>query len=251
MFEFLTAAQWGMRWARTPVVEKLGDPECYVHHTAGAHPAAAVEAFRQLNEYAINVKGYSAVDYDILVHRNPYTGQVTIGEARGPWRSAATLDRNEEGEAVCLLGYFQPGHRLSRQPHADEVEGVARGIKWGIDKGWIAKSAKILGHRDNPVHLNATTCPGDYLYAKLPTIRSRVAQLLAPPPPPSEDPDVISYNEIKNTTTAPSVEAVLAGTADRWLNAALLKAALFDVTGSDEYDQAAAVKLDAAVKRVD
>jgi hypothetical protein len=72
-----------------------------------------------------------------------------------------------------------------------------------------------------------------------------------PPTPPSEDPDVIGYNEIKAITTAPPVAAVVAGQADRWLMAALLKATLFDVTGSDEYDQAAALKLDAAVKRAD
>lgn len=173
-----------MTWARPPIAEKLPDPECYVHHTAGATRNDAVVAFRELNAYAQNVKGYSALDYDVLVHRSPTTGVVTIGEGRGKWMSAATLDRNELGEAVCVLGYFHPGHALSRQPHPDELEGTAKAIVWGIEQGWISLPNIILGHRDNPAHPGATPCPGDFLYSWLPWIRARVDELMAPPPPP-------------------------------------------------------------------
>jgi hypothetical protein len=189
-FRYLRAAEWGMRWARPPIAEKLSDPEAYVHHSAGAHVNDAVTAFRALNEYAINTKGYSALDYDVLVHRDKVTGLVTIGGGREGWLSAATLDRNELGEAICVLGYFQPGHQLSRQPHDDEIEGVALAIVWGIKHGWISPDAKILGHRDNPAHPGATSCPGDYLQAQLPTIRARVAELLAPPEDDMEPLDV-------------------------------------------------------------
>lgn len=189
MVRYLTALEWGMRWARPPVAERTPDAEVYVHHTAGGlmSPDAAT-AFRLLNEYAITAKGYSALDYDVLVHYHPPTDTLTLGEGRGPWMSAATLDRNEQGEAVCVMGYFHPGHKLSRQPFPEEVEGVALGIKWGIDMGWISRTASILGHRDNPAHPGATGCPGDYLYAKLPTIRGRVAELLNPAPPTPGDP---------------------------------------------------------------
>lgn len=185
-FRYLTAKDWGMQWARPPIAEKLLDGECFVHHSAGAHVDDAVQAFRNLNNYAIDQKGYSALDYDVLVHRNKATGLVTIGEGRGPWMSAATLDRNEQGEAICLLGYFHPGHTLSRQPHPDELEGVALAIVWGMVNGWLAPNTKIMGHRDNPAHPGATGCPGDYLQAKLPSIIARVAELLAPPPQPPE-----------------------------------------------------------------
>lgn len=182
---YLTAEQWGMRWARPSAAEKLPDAECYVHHTGGEMRDAAAAAFRRLNEYAINVKGYSALDYDVLVHYEPAGDVLTIGEGRGRWMSAATLDRNEQGEAVCIVGNFE-----TRAPAAIEVEGVALGIVYGIRNGWITPDAQILGHRDNPAHPGATACPGKFLYAQLPTIRTRVAELLAPPRPPlipSED----------------------------------------------------------------
>lgn len=183
-YRYMTAAEWGMRWARAPQREVLRDPECYVHHVGGAAymdgDAAAV--FRWLNEYAINSKGYSALDYDVLVHYDRTTDVCTIAEGRGDWMSAATRDRNEEGEAVVLCGNTQ-----LREPHPAELEGIAQGIVLGIQRGWIAPDAQILGHRDNPAHPKATACPGDYLYAALPQIRARVAELLAPPPDEGDD----------------------------------------------------------------
>jgi len=188
---YLRAEEWGMRWARPPVAERLLDPEVYVHHRAGSRggPDAAA-AFRAMNEGAIRNKGYSATDYDFLVHYWEPTDTLTIGEARGKWLSAATRDRNEEGEAICVLGYFHPGHALSEQPHPMEIEGVALAIKWAIDLGFVARDARILGHRDNPRHPGATGCPGDYLYAHMGTIRQRVALLLAGPQPPEIVPPV-------------------------------------------------------------
>lgn len=180
-YRYLRADEWGIRWARPPIAEKLPDVETFVHHTAGGQLSPdAAQAFRLLNEYAITQKGYSALDYDVLVHYNPVTDVCTIGEGRGKWMSAATLDRNEQGEAVCVLGYFHPGHALTRHPHPAEVEGTARAIVWAIQEGWISSATSILGHRDNPAHPGATGCPGDYLQAELPTIRRRVAELLAP-----------------------------------------------------------------------
>lgn len=181
---YLSAADWQMRWARPPLAEKLPDPECYVHHTGGGQlsPDAAT-AFRALNDYAINVKGYSALDYDVLVHYDPARDVLTIGEGRGKWLSAATLDRNEQGEAVCVIGNFE-----ARVPYPAEVEGTARGIVYGIEQGWISSFATILPHRDNPAHPGATACCGRFLIAQLPVIRARVAELLTPQPPEDDMP---------------------------------------------------------------
>lgn len=187
-FRYLTPDEWGMTWVRPGVPEKLNDPEAYIHHAGGADwmHDDAVTVFRQLNSYAQQGKGYSAVDYDILVHYSRGTDVVTIGGARCEWMSAATAGRNEEGEAICLCADTE-----AREPLDVELEGLALAVVYGIDKGWIARDAAVLGHRDNPAHPNGTQCPGKFLYAELPTIRARVAELLTPPPPPTaEDPDM-------------------------------------------------------------
>lgn len=197
-FRYATAKEWGMTWKRPAVPEKLADPEAYVHHSAGGRLSLdAFTAFRMLNRMAQDSKDYSALDYDILVHRNVSTGLITIGGGREEWMSAATLDRNEAGEAICLLGYFHPHHSLSEYPTDDEIEGIARAIVWGMEKGWIGKTAKILGHRDNPAHLNATACCGDYLYGELPTVRGIVDRILnikpVPVPTPKPLPTPATY----------------------------------------------------------
>lgn len=184
-YRYLTNREWGIRYTvAVPRTERIPDPEGTLHHTAGnpMHNMDAKLAFRALNEAAIR-DGYWCVAYDILVHEQKFPNGdvlVTIGEGRGPWMSGATLDRNEQTEAICAMGYFHPGHNLSERPSPWMFEGIARAFAWGIQKGWIVPSPNIYGHRDNPAHPGATVCPGDYLWIMLPWIRSRVQQLLQP-----------------------------------------------------------------------
>src|SRR5690606_29631041 len=164
-FRYMRNTEWGIWYAHPPLTEKLGDPEVFYHHTAGSHLGTSLEVLRRMNEADI-ARGYACIGYDIVVHRDVTTGVGTIAEGRGGFRSAATLDRNEEGEAICLVGHFHPGAPLkySRHPHPDELEGLALATVWGIERGWIASSYAPFGHRDNPAHPGATACPGDYLY---------------------------------------------------------------------------------------
>jgi hypothetical protein len=222
---YLRAAEWGFRG--TPRAEAKPDAECFVHHTGSELRGTAAECFRALDAYAINVKGYSGgLDYDVLVHYDPTLDVVTVGEGRGPYMSAATLDRNEQGEAVCIVGNFEV-----RQPHPAEIEGVALGIKYGIDNGWIARDAQILGHRDNPAHPGATACPGRHLYAHLPAIRTRVAALLNPPPAQEDPMKVIRHGRHGATY-------VTNGMTKTWLNEGLAAAvAIARFGGIEDVDE--------------
>ena len=218
-FRYLTAAEWGMTWARPPQGEARPDPEAYVHHAGGATwmRGDAITIFRQLNTYAQQGKGYAAVDYDILVHYDEAKDLVTIGGGRQEWMSAATRDRNELGEAICLCANTDV-----RDPRAAEVEGIALAIKWGTDKGWIAKDAAILGHRDNPAHPGATACPGKYLYAQMPAIRRRVGALLNPPEVDVNwNPDAATVASI---TQMPGVADTVANKYNTWAVIGLVKA---------------------------
>lgn len=190
--KFLRADEWGRHLIHAMSPEMLNDPETYVHHTAGNPNSGAAPdvAMRQLQDFSHN-RGYATVAYDTVCHYGA-NGIFTIMEGRGAMRSAATRDRNEIGEAICMMGYFQPGHSLSASPHPREVEGLAWGIAWMIEQGWSSLGTLILGHRDNPSHPSATSCPGDYLYEKIPNIREMVKGILAPtaPPPPPTLPPV-------------------------------------------------------------
>lgn len=196
---FRSAADWGIKWKRPPVAERLADPETYIHHTAGGRFGLDPEqAMRSLQQWYHDVKNYSTIAYDVMVHRNVADDTVAILGAREGWLSAATRDRNDIGEAVCLFGYFTPGHQLSERPTARELEALAFAVAWSIENNWSARDTKVMGHRENPAHPGDTTCPGDYLFPHVASIGARARQLLdmanapaptpTPPPPPPPTP---------------------------------------------------------------
>jgi hypothetical protein len=202
-YRVIEGRDWGMRWARPPIAQTMPVSEVFVHHTAGRDPAlsttGAAAAFKALNEYAIQTKGYSAVDYSMLVHTDKARA-TTIGEARGQWTPAATLDRNRQSKAVCLFGWFHPPdpaadwtRTSARRPYPNELEAAACSIVWMIERGWVTRTPTILGHRDNPSHPGATSCPGDYLQHALPIIRQHVTRLLTPPAPTPPEEDDMKY----------------------------------------------------------
>lgn len=189
--DFIRAEEWGIKWKRPPVKEGLADEETYIHHGAGGRFGNdAAEAMRRLQRWYHDRKNYSTIAYDIMVHRSLSTGRVAVCGAREGWLSAATLNRNDIGEAICLFGYFHPGHLLSEHPSAREIEALAFAVAWSIAHGWSAPDTKVLGHRDNPKQTTDTSCPGDYLYPHVPHIARRAFELLdiasAPPPKPPD-----------------------------------------------------------------
>ena len=185
--EFHRAADWGIEWKRPPVSEGLADPETYIHHGAGSRMGNDHgQAMRNLQAWYHDVKNYSTVAYDVMVHRNLADGTIGIMGGREGWLSAATADRNDIGEAICLFGYFSPGHQLSEQPTAGEVEALAFAVAWSIEMGWSALNTKVMGHRDNPAHPGATGCPGDYLYPHVPWIGRRAIEILQEANQPQE-----------------------------------------------------------------
>lgn len=198
-FRYITVEDWGGEWVRPPVYETPMDPEGFLHHTAGnpMSDRTAEEAFQTLNKFAQTGKGYSFLDYDMLVHYESARDLVTIGEGRGEWLSAATRDRNELGEAVVVLGYFHPGSAHSQAPQWYHVEGAARAFVKLVEWGLLRPDFKLLGHRDNPAHPGVTGCPGDYWYpGPFADLQYKIDIMLIKEP---ENNDMNNYIRIKGT----------------------------------------------------
>jgi hypothetical protein len=192
---FIRASEWGIVWKRKPVKEGLADSETYIHHGAGGRMGNDhKQAMRTLQKWYHDSKNYSTIAYDVMVHRSLGDDTVAICGAREGWLSAATEDRNDIGEAICLFGYFHPGSALSEQPTERELEALAFAVAWSIEMGWSAPDTKVLGHRDNPAHPGASSCPGNYLYPHVQAIGRRAQELLAlanKPPEPEPEPTPI------------------------------------------------------------
>jgi N-acetylmuramoyl-L-alanine amidase len=167
--EITSRSAWGSLKTTIPVLNGAL-PKVYIHHTAGHFPTSVQDEINQmhaLQNYAINTKHYTDIDYNFLIGPSGI-----IYESRGlNHKSAATLGENEVSRSVCFMGNFQ-----GDIPTAQSVAAAADCIKYLINHGDLSPSVEILGHRDNPRHLNATACPGENLYAYIPKIRDLVSQ---------------------------------------------------------------------------
>jgi N-acetylmuramoyl-L-alanine amidase/FG-GAP-like repeat len=164
-----------------------------VHHTVSGNtytPAQVPQMIRSVQAYHQDARGYTDLAYNIVVDR---FGRAWEGRAGG--LTNVVLGGHSQGFNTGSVGVVVLGDYRSANPSAATVETVAQVIAWKFALHRVdprstvpftsAGSAKyptgtrvtlprIVGHRD----VQATDCPGGNLYAKLGTIRTRVAQLV-------------------------------------------------------------------------
>ncbi len=168
------------------------------------------------------------------------------GYLADPSMSAFT-DKQAESVAVCLA-YYAWGYKIALSyPSAWDGAGSACHTEPFAYPYWTNSNGKI--------------CPGAKKKAQmrgliLPRAREILGAWLAPPPAPAptptqEDDMLVNAATLASVKSAPPVSAVEAGddSTSRWLQQALIKAMLFQVTGSTAYTQAAAEKLNAIISK--
>lgn len=189
-----TRAGWGAdeslresAFAYTDMVKTV-----FVHHTAGGNNYACSEApalIRGIYRYHVVSQGWRDVGYNFFVDK---CGTIYEGRAGGvdkPVQGAHTAGFNHNSMGVALLGSYG-----GTAPPAQAVDAVAQLTAWKLGlynlnpkgsrnrtsmggglyaKGVTVKMDNVSGHRDG----FATECPGEKLYAQLPTVRSTAAKL--------------------------------------------------------------------------
>ena len=209
--EILTRADWGANEKLRDDSPKYGTIKAgFVHHTVNAndYTRAQVPAIiRGIYAYHTQSRGWSDIGYNFLVDR---FGRIWEGRYGGPGRpviGAHTLGYNHLSFAMSAIGNFD----IAEPPPA-VARAYAALFAWKLDRHGIgAKSTPTLdgkkfnaisGHRD----AGSTACPGRYLYAQLPSIRNKAANIQAaardgsltptptptpaPAPPPDPGPEV-------------------------------------------------------------
>ncbi|MCS6915226.1 MAG: N-acetylmuramoyl-L-alanine amidase [Myxococcales bacterium] len=145
-----------------------------IHHTVTpTMDSMSPEArLRQIQSFHMNVQGWCDIGYHFLVSRD---GRLWEGR---PAHNLGThvANHNSGNVGIAFMGDYSSTPPTDRQ--IDEAARLVAGI--GRQFGIAISSERIKGHRD----YNATSCPGDALYARLPTIISRARQGGTPPPPP-------------------------------------------------------------------
>ena len=188
----------------------------YVHHTAGTNSYTKAQSpaiVRGIYAYHTKSRGWPDIGYQFLVDKygtifqgrkdaiydNPIGAQAggyntdTIGvSAMGNFETAkpssAMLTSIEK--VLAWKGYE---YGVSAVGHARLLTGSSTGSNTRAKAGTWVTVPTILGHRDT----NGTACPGKYLYAKLPAIRSavhtRIAAVRA------------KYGAVRYTTASPTI----------------------------------------------
>src|SRR5450759_1073070 len=167
----------------------------FVHHTAGGNDYTKADApaiVRGIYAYHTQALGWDDVGYNFLIDR---FGTIYEGRYGGVTKGvvgAQVLGFNTGSTGISVIGTY-----ISKAPSAAAVISLEDLLAWQISLGGLdpSGSAKmtcgstekfkagatvtlpvIAGHRD----ANYTECPGNALYALLPTVRATVGRLLDP-----------------------------------------------------------------------
>ena len=180
--QIYSRAQWGAD-------ERMrdGSPQYYevragfVHHTVNANNYTAAQVpsiIRGIYSYHTRSRGWSDIGYNFLVDR---FGRIWEGRAGGvdrPVVGAHTQNYNNYSFAMSAIGNYDIA-----QPSTAMVNAYGALFAWKLSLHGVSATATsqrlgtktfkaINGHRD----AGKTACPGKYLYAKIPTIRTLAAK---------------------------------------------------------------------------
>jgi len=190
-----TRAQWGADESiRTCTPSSATLKAATIHHAASANGYSQSQVpsiIRSFYAYHVKSNGWCDVGYNFLVDR---FGQAW--EGRYGSLSKTVVGAHASGFNTGTVGVSMIGNYDTVATPAAMVETVAAVVAWrfslaGIDpkgtarlvsgasgikypKGSTVTLPTIFAHRD----VGYTTCPGQYGYAKMGTIRTRVAQLV-------------------------------------------------------------------------
>jgi hypothetical protein len=157
----------------TPVFTEV--THLIVHHSAGANSSSDWPAVvRSIWDYHVNSNGWDDIGYNWLIDANG-----VLYEGRGnDLQGAHFCGTNGNTMGICVLGTY-----TSVLPTPQAIQALTFLLGWkacerNIDPedfefhaGSGLNLFNISGHRDGC----ATACPGDSLYARLPSLRSEVA----------------------------------------------------------------------------
>ncbi|WP_211218215.1 N-acetylmuramoyl-L-alanine amidase [Ruania albidiflava] len=159
----------------------------FVHHTATSNSYSSGEVrgiIRSIYRYHVLSRDFYDIGYNFLIDR---FGRIWEGAYGGVHRAvvaAHTQYYNSQSFGVAAIGNFQ-----ERSVPSSVLNAYAALLAWKFDVHGVHYARNtarytnagtrnlpvISGHRDT----KSTACPGQYLYAKLGTIRSRTQDILA------------------------------------------------------------------------
>ena len=189
-----TRAQWGADESLRRAAPSYGQVRLgFVHHTvsSNSYTAAQVPAMiRGIYAYHVKSEGWNDIGYNFLVDRFGRTWEGRYGGMDKAVIGAQTLNYNSWSMGVSAIGNFD----VAAVPQA-MTDAFKRIFAWKfslsgipaigtvpspLPPSWskVKYFQRISGHRDG----FQTACPGKYLFAKVPEIRTGAAALIGAQP---------------------------------------------------------------------
>jgi|GEM_PF-3685394 len=171
-------ASWGARGPNC--VSNHSPNRITIHHTVTpTNDSLSPQArLRQIQSFHQDVRGWCDVGYHFLVSRD---GRLWEG------RPAGRLGTHVGGANTGNIGISFMGTHDTTAPTDAQLNAVASLVAGLSTRYGIAiNTSRVLGHRDQ----NSTSCPGNALYARLGTIRTRAASGGVPAPSSFDPMDV-------------------------------------------------------------
>ncbi len=154
----------------------------FVHHTVNSNGYSRNQVpsiIRGIYAYHTQSRGWSDIGYNFLVDRFGRIWEGRYGGVARPVVGAHTLGYNDYSFAMSAIGNYD-----ITSPSSAMLDAYGRLFAWKLSLAGVKASstrqrvgsryfAAISGHRD----AGQTACPGRYLYAKIPDIRSRAARI--------------------------------------------------------------------------
>jgi N-acetylmuramoyl-L-alanine amidase len=172
----------------------------FVHHSVtpnGYGPAEVPSILLSIFDFHRYVRGYFDIGYNFAVDAFGRIWEARAGGIDLPIVGAHAGGYNEESTGMVVLGSF-----MDLMPSPAAIGALARLLAWKLSlhgvpvlgratvevaaydafytpfaPGAHVSLPRIAGHRDGDL----TSCPGDALYARLPSMRPQVAQLVGSP----------------------------------------------------------------------
>jgi hypothetical protein len=153
----------------------------FVHHTVNANDYTEDQVpaiIRSIYAYHVKSRGWSDIGYNFLVDRFGRIWEGRYGGIDKPVVGAHTLNYNQYSFAMSAIGNYDVV-----QPSDAMLRAYGQLFAWklsisGVDPASMSQKigsktfAAINGHRD----AGSTACPGKYLYAQIPLIRTYASQ---------------------------------------------------------------------------
>jgi len=252
--QIYSRAQWGadekIREQSAPSYAEVHGG--FVHHTVNANDYTAAEVpgiIRSIYAYHVRSRGWRDIGYNFLLDKFGRIWEGRYGGVDRPVVGAHTENYNDYGFGVSAIGNFE-----TAKPTAALLQAEGALFAWKLSLHGVSAAAtnvaigpkvfssSIMGHRDT----KATACPGKYLYAKIPYIRTLAASLqkgwsgrtLESSFVGSSDPDLVARNATtKKVYVIPTVATAARVTAAPAARAPVVQSVVSpDLTGDGRAD---------------